>query len=314
MLEDTWLNFQYQKIAFYKRFDPGNALIIAGDPRGGTTWLAEIINQLPGTALIWEPLAVSKVREFRAIGFLWRQFIPEHDQWPEAREVFRRLLSGSLVSPYLCQQTSPADFRKAELLLIKFCRANQLLPWITQQFELRYKPIYLVRHPCAVVASQLKQGGWSHVTPKFEILKNRHQSYYLDHKAFLDRIDTVEKKLAATWCLCNKTALDHPGNNVQWITITYETLLQDPSRGLDRIAAIWNMTFPQTLYDFATRPSATTVEGSPIRSGEIQEQLSYWKKQLSEKQKADILSVLDYFKIDLYGAHELPCKSFDDTL
>src|SRR5690606_8614167 len=134
-LRRDWLTVQYLRLARVIRFDPNKARIICGDPRGGTTWLAQLLNQLPGSALIWEPLAVSEVREVNALNFQWRQFIPQNESWPEARALMERILSGRLLSPYLCQQTTPGQFRHASHLLIKFCRANQLLPWLTKQFN-----------------------------------------------------------------------------------------------------------------------------------------------------------------------------------
>src|SRR5690606_8979793 len=119
-LKRDWLAVRYSRLAGVARFDPKRARIVSGDPRGGTTWLAQLLNQLPGSALIWEPLMVRKVKEVRKIGFAWRQYIPENEIWPEARDVMERILSGHLMSPYLCQQTSPQQLRNANYLLVKF--------------------------------------------------------------------------------------------------------------------------------------------------------------------------------------------------
>src|SRR5690606_10560197 len=188
----------YSRLSRVIRFDPNKARIICGDPRGGTTWLAQLLNQLPGSALIWEPLAVSEVKEVHALKFQWRQFIPESDSWPEAKELMECILSGRLLSPYLCQQTTPQQLRDATHLLIKFCRANQLLPWLTKEFNFEAPPVYLVRHPCAVVASQMKQGDWRNVSPSFTMPEGRYTSFYADHEQFLKTIDTIEKRLTAT--------------------------------------------------------------------------------------------------------------------
>jgi hypothetical protein len=297
-------------LASQSAFDAMNALIIAGDPRGGTTWLAEILRRIPRTAMLWEPLATANVPEFRNLGFSWRQHIPESERWTEAELTFRRLFEGRLLSPYLCRNTTPRDFGDAHHLLIKFCRANQLLPWLTTHFNFQNPPVYLVRHPCAVVASQLRQGGWSHVAPKFEIPDGRYRSFYSDHLDFLGSVDSVEKRLAAVWCLCNLVPLKHHANNVRWITITYESLLQDPVKQLRRIAGRWKIDFPVTLYESVANVSATTVGDSPIRRGMASDQLTYWKTQLTRRQLEDIFFVLRYFNVDLYDKHEMPHAEF----
>lgn len=312
LLENKWLEWQYTHLACQTAFDPSHALVVSGDPRGGTTWLAEMLQQLPKTALLWEPLVPTRVLEFGRLGFAWRQYIPETESWPEAHEAFRMLFAGKLLNSYLCRSTTPTEIRSANHLLVKFCRANQLLPWLTVQFQFKYAPIYLVRHPCAVVASQLKKGGWDHVTPQFIIPKGRYSSFYSEHAEFLASVDTIEKRLAATWCLCNQVPLRHPSNNVRWITITYESLLQDGEKELKRISERWGIEFPDALYASVFSASTTTVKGSPIENGNAQGQLSYWKKRLSKKQTEDIFSVLRYFGVDLYGPDELPQYNFHD--
>jgi len=311
-LTDVLLNFQYHRLARRNSFDPRNALIICGDPRGGTTWLAHLVKEVQGTALIWEPLMISKVKEFARLGFEWRQYIPEQEQWPEARAIMERVFKGQLLSSYLCQQSSPKSVREAKHLLVKFCRANQLLPWLTREFAFRVPPIYLVRHPCAVVASQLKQGGWRNVHATFSLPNGRYHEFYSKHAAYLGKINSVEKNLAATWCMCNAVPLSHPDNNKRWITLTYESLLMNGGAELERIERRWNLRFPDKSYNRLAEASSTTVEGSPIGDGKAREQLRYWQTELSNKQIDDILSVLDYFKISLYNNGPMPLQSFLD--
>lgn len=253
---------------------------------------------------------VAKVKEIRELGFHWRQYIPEYENWPEAKVIIEKILSGRLLSPYLCQGTTPRQLRSASNLLIKFCRANQLLPWLTRQFNFQLPPIYLVRHPCAVVASQLQQGGWKNVSSSFTIPQGRYASFYSDHAPFLAKIDSVEKRLAAFWCLCNRVPLGHSDNNKRWITITYESLLLNSAAELERIGKRWKTVIPRNLYESPQSASSTTVSESPILEGRVHQQLEYWKRKLSVRQIADIMDVLDYFEIELYNSDVLPRQSF----
>lgn len=303
---EAWLRLQYRRLARHSYFDPARALVISGDPRGGTTWLAETLSFLPGTALLWEPLAISQVEKFKRLGFSWRQYIPENEQWPEARKAFTELFSGKLLSPYLCRSTSPAQIRDAQFLLVKFCRASQLLPWLTREYQFINCPIYLVRHPCAVVASQLRQGGWNRVKPELKSPRGSYKFFYDEHEDFFRTIDTVEKRMAAIWCLCNGIPLNHSENNKRWITITYESLLSDPESQFRRIEQRWNVAFPDSVYQNVTKPSTSTVAGSPVEFGKKTEQLRYWKKHLTDKQIENILGTLEYFNIRLYNYSEYP--------
>lgn len=306
----TYNDFRWNNFQLKKNFDPNKALIIAGDPRGGTTWLAEILREFDKTALLWEPLWLTRERTFRDLNFSYRQFLPESEVFPEIRANFSNLFSGKVLNSHLCQFTSISQISSAQWLLIKFCRANQLLPWLTQQFRFKYAPIYIVRHPCAVVASQLRQGGWDNVNTTFQIPYNKlYPEFYSQHEDFLKSIDSKVKVLAATWCLTNAIPLQHSENNKRWITITYESLILEGEKQLNRIEKRWNIKLPESAFQKLNKASKTTVQGSPILENKGS-QLEYWKKQLSDQQINDIMEVLDYFKIDLYTTDFLPTKSF----
>lgn len=292
-------------------FNAEETFIISGDPRGGTTWIAEILTEIDNTLLVWEPLSPPMVKEIREIGFSFRQPIPESKSWPEAQMLFSKILKGNLISGYLVQNQRFSDVRSKDKALVKFCRANQLLPWLVKQFHFKYPPIYIVRHPCAVIASQLKQGGWDRIPASFEIPQCRYDDFYRKHETFLQTIDSKEKRLAAYWCLCNQVPLNHPNNNVSWITITYESLVMDGRKELARIEKRWGLKLPESSYKLLDKASKTTVAGSPVLEGKGS-QLSYWQKQLSPKQIDDIFHVLDYFEINLYTRDVMPSIEFVD--
>jgi hypothetical protein len=306
------LDIQYKLISKQISFDCNNALIICGDPRGGTTWLSEILQFIPDTALLWEPLWIDREKTFKSLGFSYRQFIPEGGSWNEALKAFTNLFSGKILNSYLCQRTSPDKLKSAKNLLIKFCRANQLLPWLTKEFQFRHAPVYLVRHPCAVVASQLKQGGWNHIKPEFKIPSGPYPAFYSAHQEFLASIYTVEERLAATWCLCNQVPLNHMENNKRWVTMCYESLLLDGVEQLKRIEKRWDIHLPKASFDKLLQTSSTTLAGSPVIGGNAKKQLSYWKNNLTSKQIDNVFKVLGYFNIRLYTTNELPTVMFTD--
>lgn len=288
-----------------------DTLIISGDPRGGTTWLSEIIMEIPNTALVWEPLSIPLIDELNKLNFSHRQFISESDNWLEAKNYFSDILKGNIYNHHLFQNQSYVNLIKAKRTHVKFCRANQLLPWLTSQFQFKYVPIYLVRHPCAVVASQLKQGGWDYVKNNFIIPYDKSYSeFYTKHEDFLKRINSKVQVLAASWCLCNYIPLNHPENNKKWITISYESLIMNGEEQLKRIEKRWGISLPKSSYEKLYKASTTTVKGSPILAFDRTSQLEYWKKQLSEYHIMEIMEVLAYFQVDLYSKNPLPLNYF----
>lgn len=285
------------------RFDPRDAVIISGDPRGGTTWLAEILSKNMLLATLWEPLALAKVKRLQDIGFENRQFLPPEHNWREADAYFDDLFAGRVLNAEICKRTNTAELRSAEGLLVKFCRANLLLPYLVDRYEFSKAPIHLVRHPCAVVASQLKQGGWMGVKDYFTLPSGRYSEFVVQHREFLSRVDSKEKHLAAWWCLGNQHLLERHAGETKWLTVYYEDLLIDPNKELSKIAARWRLG---GVLENTRKPSSTTLSSSPVYSGDIDRQLGFWREALSERQVADILTVLDYFGVQAYRLDTTP--------
>jgi len=135
-------------------YDPSKTLTISGSPRSGTTWLGEVLASLPGACLLWEPLHLQRQKDLAKRGFSWRT-LPSGLEDPEPvyatlRDILRgRRLNAGMVHP----GTPLRTVAKRRFWVIKFVRANALLPWIGSQPEFR-APLLLVRHPCAYSAQQ----------------------------------------------------------------------------------------------------------------------------------------------------------------
>jgi hypothetical protein len=283
-----------------KLLDPKDALIICADPRGGSTWLFEMLTSLDGVAGLWEPLDISRAAVFRNLGFSHRQYFPEMASVPEARATFDGLFRGKHREPHIVQRTSVRELRNAELLLVKFCRATQLLPWMTREFSFTRKPVHLLRHPCAVVASKIKFGEWNNVKPRFDELDVLSDPVKMPYADTLLKIDSVEGRLAANWALTNSVALKHPERKNRWITILYEDLLAAPELVLSKVLQDWGLKI-DNLEKIVSKPSKTTLKFSPIISGDKQKQLAYWQQTLSSNQIDTILSIAYQMGIQIYG-------------
>jgi hypothetical protein len=293
-----WLNFLIIfALSRFKTFDSSEALMIFSDPRGGSTWLNEILGEIKGTTGVWEPLALTYGNRFRSIGFGWRQIIPETGQWPEAKRLFNSLLKGKLVAKDTVAKTSPLKWVRGERLLIKFCRGNNLLFWIQANFELKYKPVYLVRHPGAVIASQLVHPGWRGREFHFEIPDMPFNELYVEHSAFLKTFKHYYEWLAAIWCITNGELLKHR-NSGKFIFITYENMVINPEKEIGRIFTDWNISISQSVQSRFYRASKTSSSSLVLEDNEAQ--LSKWMDFFSKVELERIQEILNYFKIDFY--------------
>lgn len=293
-----------QSIGKFVDIVPNENLVIFSDPRGGSTWMAELIGQLPKTALLWEPLNVARVDHFKRLNFSLRQYIPEDENWPQAREAFKQLFRGKVLNYYTCSFSSPFDFLFAERMVVKFCRGNALLPWLTRFFNFTYQPIFLVRHPFAVAASQLSHPAWASEFKGYNIPDSPFNEIYLQHSDFLLSLKHKYEALVATWCLTNLIPLRNPRNNRDWITVYYENLILNPEQQLGNIFNRWNTPLPASVLKHITIPSATTRDATFRQSRE--KQLSKWKRFFDKTQTERMTAVLQYFGVTEYTTDIFP--------
>lgn len=144
------------KLLLRRQHDLSNTIVLTGLPRSGTTWLGEILNTLPNSAMLFEPLHLRFVPEAAAAGFTWNNLIHPDEDKPEAVTFMRNVLSGRVLNVWTARDLKISNCLNTEFFIVKFVRAENLLSWMAANFPIR-KPLFLIRHPCAVVSSQLKR-------------------------------------------------------------------------------------------------------------------------------------------------------------
>lgn len=283
-----------------------NTIAIFANPRSGSTWFANLINHMAQSAVIDEPLwrgfyrtdntssdmyLHGKFPELNELGFFFNQPIPETESWPEAGFFFNNLFSLQFLRPSILNETTIVQLKMATRFIFKFNYANLMAPWIMNNFELR--AILLLRHPCAVVSSQLEHPAFRLVKKcgKFLIPDCPYNDFFRQHENILTSISKPEEILAATWSMNYLSTAKHPLNNKKWITTTYERLVLNPFDEMKRIFIHLDQVLPDTLLHQLEKTR---------RRPDLHEQLSKWKRKLSRNQIANILNVIDQFGINAY--------------
>jgi len=315
-IHDRLILFRYI-LPFIKKnekrvISPQNTLCLFCQPRGGSTWLAEIFLHISNSILIDEPLwrgkvnvpfkkpdhYTRKVPKISDLDFFFNQYIPEDVDWPEARMAFEDILSGRVISIGLYNEGGLKKLKNGNYYITKFCYANLLLPWLIDRFD--FNAILLTRHPCAVVASQLKYPVWRDINiEEFRKIDDfRFNQIYYSALEKVGKIDSKEKYLALQWALGFKHTAMNPRNNKRWLTISYEGLLNNYSHEIERISNRFSFDLDNLNIDSST-PSKSTQPTS-LKYMEEGQQLSSWKKELTGKQISTIFNVLEKFDIDIY--------------
>jgi hypothetical protein len=278
--------------------DHRDAVFLAGSGRGGSTWIAEMINYDNAFRFIFEPFNPRLVPLCRA--FQNRQYLRPGDARPEFVDAARAIVTGRLHSGW-------ADYYNHRLVstkrLIKDIRAHLCLRWLSELFA--GMPIVLIlRHPCAVAASRLRYG-WSHD------LKSMFEQPQLvgDHlsplQSQIERLTDPFEMHVAQWCVENYVPLRQFANGDIHVAF-YEDFRSDPRKEIARLFAFIGRPLTESVFDRMARPSSMAWESAAgiMRGGARSDG---WKSFVTEDQSKRAIEILGIFGLDrLYGTGAEP--------
>jgi hypothetical protein len=196
----------------------------------------------------------------------------------------------------------PIDLLRIEAYVVNFVTANMMLPWMCEVFGLR--SIHMVRHPCAVVSSQLVHGAWEEIEKSFvEHPALFNKSPHLG--AIFERIETHEEILAFNWAIQNWVPLSS-STSEKWLTTTYERLVDDGLDEVDRLFQGLGIKTPQKAHQMLRTPSATTVTDD--QRSESDGRLARWRSHLRSRQIDQILTVVHDVGVTGYTENLRPMR------
>jgi hypothetical protein len=277
--------------------DPRNTVLIAGSGRSGTTWLGEIVNHRNDYRYIFEPFHPRKVRLSR--GFRSRQYLRPGDGDPLLAGPVARVLSGRVRSVWTDKFNRK---RLAHRRLIKEIRGNLLLGWIHNNVP-EVPIVLMLRHPCAVVHSQLTRE-WNWRVDLAELCAQ--DALMEDHlEPFRDLVEgarTRFERQVLLWCIENYVPTRQFGRD-QIHVVFYEHLCRDPRSELKRLFSFLGSEFDGSLLDEVATPSALSRGERTITSRVIDR----WKEGLTDDETKRAMELLERFGLSrLYGEDPFP--------
>ena len=287
-----------------------DTVVVAGSPRSGTTWLLELLRTLPGYKAMNEPLMYEEARNGH--GFSWRTYLDPGAEAEAKRAYLGTILTGQLgISPawYFEADSRPTqlvEHATRDRLVVKFCRLNRMLHWFCGQFDVR-GPVFIVRHPCAVVASMLRHEAWDE-----DDFRGADRADHALHGGslpeslrdvfgpVLDRIETQVEVLATMWCLDHYVPLiHHADGSYPWVLVPYERMVRRGREELRRITTALDVEVTREMRNQLDEPSGSVRDQL---HQDVERQLSKWRRRLSDRQVDDVLRIVDEVGLsDLYS-------------
>ncbi|MCS3628944.1 hypothetical protein GGP53_002823 [Salinibacter ruber] len=294
-------------------------IVVVGSGRSGTTWLAELLRTLDGYKYLHEPLNLDFHSEARRAGFDWRTYIGPDEHAPWAEDYLEGALTGHLYEPqawYLQSKTYLGKFYEhyhSQNLVVKFCRAHRLIHWLRNRFDVQ-GVVFIVRHPCAVIASMNDHGGWNHVLNResdpSELFRQSlsgdvPDTVCRDVRNRAGEITSPLKAEVVTWCVDHYVPFHvQTESDFQWVLTSYERLLTQGVEELERVVeGIGKQVTPSMRASF---DSASRVASKDLTTDSVHKQLTKCRQKLSRAQIDTILETVEAFDLDFYTEEPFP--------
>jgi len=272
----------------YRDPDPSldRACLIAGGARSGTTWLAELVASRTSGRLVFEPFQSEIVSAFE--GFHYLQYMRPDDENARLLEFSRRVFSGRIRDPWVDKYV---EVIRPRTRIVKEIRANLMLRWLHLQFPL-LPLVFIIRHPCAVVASRLALGWpWERDLESMFAQARLRDDFLSARAAVIDAARSPVAKHALIWCLTHSVPLSQ---------FPHEDLCVEPERQLGRVFE--RIGHPEAGVEAATGRASMTA-----RAGSGAAVIDRWRNELSKEQIKEVRSVVDAFSLDhLYADGDRP--------
>lgn len=277
-------------------------ILLAGAARSGTTWLAQVIASQTPCRIMFEPFHPGKIEAYRE--FDYYQYVRPADEHPRLYDYCQRLFSGGIRNRWVDRLV---DVYRPEIRLVKAVRASFLLGWIERRFP-QIPILFIVRHPCASVASRMEIGwGTEDLGPCFE-QKDLVEDFLRHRLEYLEGLEHSEERHAALWALHNMVALEQLAGG-RGNVLFYEDLLLCPREEVPRIFAAISQPYEESVFTSLERPSALSSRSSAVVTGD--DPVCRWKDILSPIQIDRVLAVVEQLGLNhLYGDAEIPLASF----
>ena len=180
---------------------------------------------------------------------------------------------------------------------IKEIRANLMLDWLARYTSA--KIVFLIRHPCEVIGSQMSQEEQAWVADIEEILcQPSLMSDFLEpFRTTITRATTPLQRQAVVWCVQNFVALSQSGSN-GWPIFCYEEFVSNRDE-----------TFGRVFQSMGLKPTSVTENAMSLVVSNPTHELKTprpWHAPLSEAEGEDVLRICEDFGLGLYGRQKMP--------
>lgn len=188
-------------------------------------------------------------------------------------------------------------------VVVKDVAALMAAEWLYE----RYKPqmLFIVRHPCAVILSEMRQG-----TPPQESLKALLSNSELvedstrNHLATLKQAKGAIEMLAAVWAVRHRVIAHGLKAHPEWRIVYYEALCADPVGQYKQLFGSLDLRWSQAMATYVEAHSAAD-DGSMYSAKKVsRQQIDRWKGHMAKADVERVRALTMALEVPFYQAPE----------
>lgn len=276
-------------------------IVVFGSPRGGTTWIAELIAHLGNSWVVHEPFNVRSTFVQNELSVSSFSELYEPSNLLGIERYFKKILDGN----YAQLKVWPWEkgySPKTDHIVVKLNQGLlNKMNWFCQRFSVSV--IHLVRHPIAVALSREEFP----LLQDFDRCKLRDE-FSVEELACADKIIASGSKLekgVLMWCLHHGPALRaHPRNA---LFLSYELCVTQPTLAFSELLAYLGMPHRlNRILELSRKPSSVIYKSDKYTKSAVTEKydtyniISKWRRIVTQAEEEDLLSIIGLFGL---GAH-----------
>lgn len=294
-------------ILSFKSFILVNSILIFSEARGGSTWLMEIIKNIPGSCINWEPLHDKGVVNEFNLGL--KPFIPRNDSTVEYLKCFDEIHRLKRTSTWTRKYLNLKDVVLCKYVITKYVNANLLIPWMMENFKFKHKPIVLLRHPIDTTISHIKAfGNNKNYLEELEIPKSINNERYIKYYDYIHNLETLLEKRIAFWCM-NNCPLIEQLETLDVNVVFYSDLLMNTKEEINKMLKRSNIVVSGEVLKTMSYRKASKTNFNKTYISDPKIQLNKNFDRMDENMKDKVQNIFNHFNLILYNAYSpLPDK------
>lgn len=290
---------------FYTNLNPKPqaSVILSGSGRSGTTWIADIINYKSDYRLMFEPFHPHNVN-------VWQKFKSKLYFSPECNDkaykrVIGTILAGNIRDSWVDKYNTKTIYRRR---LLKCIYGNLLLRGIYVQYP-GIQIVLLLRHPCAVVSSQLqvdaKWGALWGALSEYFAQEDLVEDFLLPFKEAAQNVHNKFEELLFIWCIQNYIPLRQFKRNEIHL-VFYENFCKYPKQEIERLFKFLGRRYNDTIFEKIKTNSATSwlKDTAALTSDDL---IDSWREHVTREQLERAIEILSIFGLNkVYSQNSMP--------